>query len=89
MIPLWFYWVIHESDCHWRNAHKYAPGFCRLLTGMGVRHIQEAAHLVVGIILHPAVGIPHLRDKVLAVIGVGDLVNRRRGGARVLRPFEE
>ena len=46
-------------------------GLSGLLAGMGVVYRQKAAHLVVGIILHPAVGIPHLRDTAHAVIGVG------------------
>ena len=45
-------------------------GFGRLLTGMGVVHGEEADHLVVGVILHPAVGISHLRDAGHTVIGV-------------------
>ena len=46
-------------------------GLGGLLAGMGVLDLQDAAHLVVGIILHPAVGIPHLRDTAHAVVGVG------------------
>ena len=46
-------------------------GLSGLLAGMGVVHRQKATHLVIGIILHPAVGIPHLRDTTHAVIGVG------------------
>ena len=37
-------------------------GLGGLFAGMGVVHRQQAAHLVVGVILHPAVGIAHLRD---------------------------
>ena len=46
-------------------------GLGGLLAGMGVLDLQDAAHLVVGIILHPAVGIPHLRDSVHVIVGVG------------------
>ena len=45
-------------------------GLGGLLTGMGVLNLQDAAHLVVGVILHPTVGIPHLRDTAHAVVGV-------------------
>lgn len=48
-------------------------GLSGLLAGMGVIHRQKATHLVIGIILHPAVGIPHLRDTAHAVIGVRSL----------------
>ena len=48
-------------------------GLSGLLAGMGVLDLQDAAHLVIGIILHPAVGIPHLRDTAHAVIGVRSL----------------
>ena len=48
-------------------------GLSGLLAGMGVVHRQKAAHLVIGIILHPAVGIPHLRDTAHAVVGVRSL----------------
>ena len=54
-------------------------GLGGLLTGMCVLDLQDAAHLVVGIILHPAVGIPHLRDTAHAVIGVRSLTAWRRG----------
>ena len=46
-------------------------GLGGLLTGMGVLNLQDAAHLVVGVILHPTVGIPHLRDSVHVIVGVG------------------
>ena len=59
-------------------------GLGRLSTGIGVLDLQDAAHLVVGIILYPAVGIPHLRDTAHAVIGVRSLANRG-GGAGWLR----
>ena len=52
-------------------------GLSGLLAGMGVLNLQDAAHLVVGIILHPAVGIPHLRDTA-HVIGAGNLADRAR-----------
>ena len=48
-------------------------GLGGLFAGMGVVHRQQAAHLVVGVILHPAVGIAHLRDAGHAVVGVGGL----------------
>ena len=41
---------------------KYASGFGGFLAGMGVVYRQQAAKFVVGVILHPAVGIAHLRD---------------------------
>ena len=37
---------------------------------MGIVHGKEAAHLVVGVILHPAAEITHLRDAGHTVIGV-------------------
>lgn len=45
-------------------------GLGGLLAGMGVVHRQQAAHLVVGVILHPAVGAAHLRHPGHAVVGV-------------------
>lgn len=51
-------------------------GLSGLLAGMGVVHRQKAAHLVIGIILHPAVGIPHLRDSVHVIVGVGGHVTQ-------------
>ncbi len=62
-------------------------GLGGLLIGMGVLDLQDAAHLVVDIILYPAVGIPHLRDTAHAVIGVRSLANRgaEPGGSALLQ----
>ena len=53
---------------------NFLLGLGGLLTGVGVLDLQDAAHLVVGIILHPAVGIPHLRDAAHAVVGGDQLI---------------
>lgn len=54
------------SSAQWLTFTKpfcgIALGLGGLFAGMGVVHRQQAAHLVVGVILHPAVGIAHLRD---------------------------
>ena len=62
-------------------------GLGGLLAGMGVVHRQQAAHLVVGVILHPAVGVAHLRDAGHAVAGVRSLADWGRGRGGWLRPF--
>lgn len=62
-------------------------GLDGLFAGMGVLDLQDAAHLVVGIILHPAVGIPHLRDAGYAVVGIGGLADWGVGRSREAPPL--
>ena len=64
-------------------------GLSGLLAGMGVIHRQKATHLVIGIILHPAVGIPHLRDTAHAVVGVlHPLAGVVRGSGQLMQEIQ-
>lgn len=64
-------------------------GLGGLFAGMGVLDLQDAAHLVVGIILHPAVGIPHLRDTAHAVVGVlHPLAGVVRGSGQLMQEIQ-
>ena len=84
MIPLWFYWVLLKSGCHWRNAHKYASGVWQASHRDGcpphprgspscrwIPHLRDTAHTVVGVRNLAAVGLRHLRLIVDQVIVVG------------------
>ena len=62
-------------------------GLGGLFAGMGVLDLQDAAHLVVGIILHPAVGVAPLRDAGHAVVGVGGLADWGWGRSREAPPL--
>ena len=42
-----------------------------LLPGVHAIHSQQTAHVIIGIILHPAVGVVHLRHAGHAVVGIG------------------